>query len=281
MSQATPPLDLEPLIISAPFGNYVYPPGTTPTLGTFTAERRGGRPAAFGRTLLTVRYYRRLGAWVNRIGLRNPGIDSVVGVAADKAALDSAIVSVHGFESADWDHLLQRVAQLQPLAVELNISCPNVGELSWPPTLFEKSLATGVPVIVKLPPIRFQQLAFDAASAGIKWFHATNTLPVAGGGMSGAPLKPVALQAVRWLRDEFGSEIRIVGGGGIRTAGDVAEYAQAGADRFAVGTLAMRPSAPFSDKWIAEVRSAAQRHATDLSRPSTIPAPLPREPDPA
>ena len=60
------------LIISAPFGNYLQPEGTTPTLGTFTLARRPGR---IQRIIRTVRWYPRIGAWVNRIGLRNPGID--------------------------------------------------------------------------------------------------------------------------------------------------------------------------------------------------------------
>jgi dihydroorotate dehydrogenase len=258
MSKPPAELELEPLIVSAPFGNYIQPTGTTPTLGTFTAARRGGRSAAFGRTILTVRYYRRLNAWVNRIGLRNPGIDSLKNQPAIGLPLEKSIVSIHGFDAQDWSLLLNRIERLRPLAVELNISCPNVGELSWPPGLFGQAIATGVPVIVKLPPIRFHQLASDAAAAGVQWFHATNTLPVAGGGMSGAPLKPIALQAVSWLRAEFGQATRIIGGGGIRSAADINDFAQAGADRFAVGSLAMRPSAPFSEKWIAGVRAAAQ-----------------------
>jgi len=70
---------LRPLIVSAPFGNYIQPAGCTATLGTFTALRRGGVINRAWRVLLTVRYYRRMKAWVNRIGLRNPGIDWLVG----------------------------------------------------------------------------------------------------------------------------------------------------------------------------------------------------------
>lgn len=251
---------LAPLIISAPFGNYIQPAGTTPTLGTFTAARRGGRPAAFGRAVLTTRYYRRLGAWVNRIGLRNPGIDALRSGHLPGRPVPDTIVSVHGFTDADWRLLLARIAEARPLALELNISCPNVGELTWPRRLFADAVATGVPVIVKIPPVHYQDMARDAVAQGVRWFHATNTLPVPKGGMSGAPLKPLALAAVRWLRAEF-DDVGIIGGGGIRTPADVAAYAAAGADRFAVGTLAMRPSALRSDAWVADVRAAA----TDLA----------------
>lgn len=258
-------VDIEPLVISAPFGNYLRPEGTTATLGTFTAVRRGGRPAAFGRALLTVRYYPKLGAWVNRIGLRNPGIDALGAAVPRHGAVSRSIVSIHGFTPAEWQHLLSRVEQIRPAAVELNISCPNVGELSWPPGLFALAVATGVRVIVKLPPIRFEHLAGAAAGEGVTWFHACNTLPVPGGGMSGIPLRPLSLSCVSWLRDEFGDGVRIIGGGGIRTPDDVRAYAAAGADRFAVGTLVMRPGALFGDRWIAPVRAAAleaRAHAT-------------------
>ncbi len=249
---------LEPLVISAPFGNYIQPDETTATLGTFTAARRGGRPAAFGRALLTVRYYRRLGAWVNQIGLRNPGIDSVQPLPRHGKPLSMCLLSVHGFTAEDWTVLLAKVEHLRPLAVELNVSCPNVGEVSWPSDLFSRAVATGVPVIVKIPPIRYQQMVGDAVGAGVGWIHATNTLPVPSGGMSGVPLKPLALDAVRRLRSDYGSQVGIIGGGGIRTPRDLRDYAEAGADRFAVGTYAMRPAALVSDAWIADLRAAAR-----------------------
>lgn len=261
-------VNLEPLVISAPFGNYIQPAGTTPTLGTFTALRRGGRPAAFGRAVLTMRYYRRLQAWVNRIGLRNPGIDSLVRHPPRGRAMAQSIVSVHGFTDDEWQLLLDRIAQLRPLAVELNISCPNVGELSWPDGLFRQAVDTGVPVIVKVPPIRYEPMAEAAVSAGVSWIHATNTLPVAKGGMSGAPLRPLALDCVSRLRDEYGRAINIVGGGGIRSAADVREFADAGADHFAVGSYAMRPGALVKDDWVAPIRAQARSSAT-LLPPST------------
>ncbi len=259
---------LAPLLISAPFGNYLQPDGTTPTLGTFTALRRGGRPAAFGRAVLTMRYYRRLGAWVNRIGLRNPGIDSVVARAPHGRPLSECVVSVHGFDAAEWDLLLDRVAGLRPAAVELNISCPNVGELSWPDHLFSDAVATGAPVIVKVPPVRLEVMAESAAASGVRWFHATNTLPVSGGGMSGTPLRPLAVRAVAWLRQSLGPAVGIIGGGGISTPADVVEFADAGANRFAIGTYAMRPSAVLGDDWVAPIRAEAARRA---SEPASLP----------
>jgi dihydroorotate dehydrogenase len=268
VSPAPEPVGLEPVVISAPFGNYIQPRGTTPTLGTFTALRRGGRQAAFGRAMLTVRYYRRLGAWVNRIGLRNPGIDSLVTAPPYGRPVSECLVSIHGFGDAEWHLLLRRVQALRPLGVELNISCPNVGEHTWPDRLFADAVAVGVPVIVKLPPVRYQELAASAFDQGVTWFHATNTLPVPGGGMSGVPLKPLALGVVAWLRDRYGASVGIIGGGGIRSAGDVGDYASAGADRFAVGTYAMRPSAlSRSENWLTDIKGAANSAVRAGPRP--------------
>ncbi len=236
---ASPP-PLKPLIISAPFGNYVQPSGATATLGTFTLHRRPGR---VWRVLRTVRYYRRLDAWVNRIGLRNPGIDWLVRrVEAGRIDVRDKVVSVHGFDREEWAALLERVERLRPLAVELNLSCPNVGERVHDDDVFDRALGTGVAVIAKLPPVRYEALAEGAVSAGVRAFHCCNTLPVPGGGMSGAPLKPLSLACVSAMRARYaGAGLLLIGGGGIREPADLEAYAQAGADRFAVGTLTMNP----------------------------------------
>lgn len=259
--------EFEPLIISAPFGNYLRPRGTTATIGTFTALRRGGRPAALGRAALTLRYYRRLDAWVNRIGLRNPGIDSLARNPRHGPPVGESILSVHGFDAAEWTLLLDRARRLRPIAVELNISCPNVGEITWPESLFADAVATGLPVIVKVPPVRFEGAVDAAVSAGVPWIHATNTLPVAKGGMSGAPLLPLAVNTVQWIRARHGSAVSIIGGGGIRTPHDIALFASAGADRFAIGTYALRLAAVSGDRWVQDIRAAAQALATPTASP--------------
>ncbi len=71
------------------------------------------------------------------------------------------------------------------------------------------------------------------------------------------PLKPLALSAVKWLRESYGTELGIIGGGGIRAPEDIVDYAAAGADRFAVGSYAMRPSVLNSERWVADLRQSA------------------------
>jgi dihydroorotate dehydrogenase len=240
------------LVISAPFGNYIRPAGATPTLGTFTLHRRRGR---WHRVLRTVRYMPRLGAWVNRIGLRNPGVGWLESrVASGREKLSEAIVSVHGFDDAEWRELIARVAALHPGAIELNVSCPNVGELSWPEWLFgEAEAALPGRVIVKVPPVRYEAMVRDALGAGVRMLHCCNTLPVPGGGMSGKPLMPLALVVigrVRAMAYEMGlnpDDLTIIGGGGITGPADVDAYADAGADRVAIGTKVFHPKYLWSD----------------------------------
>ena len=56
--------------IAAPFGNYIKTSNTISVTGSWTIEKRKGRIKQIVKTL---RYTKR--GWVNKIGLRNPGID--------------------------------------------------------------------------------------------------------------------------------------------------------------------------------------------------------------
>lgn len=255
---------MRPLIISAPFGNYVQPRGATPTLGTFTALRRPGR---LWRVLRTVRYYPRLGAWVNKIGLRNPGIDWLAArVRAGRIDVADKIVSVHGFSDAEWETLLTGALALKPLAIELNMSCPNVGEIDWPAWLFQRAAESGVRVIVKLPPVRFHDMARLALDAGVRTFHCCNTLPVPGGGLSGKPLKPLALRCIGDLLamapDSVRRDLTVIGGGGITTPQDIDDFADAGANCFALGTKVMHPRYLWNHARLEPLLQRASERAT-------------------
>lgn len=264
----------QPLIISAPFGNYIQPKrGCTPTLGTFTNLRRPGR---LWRIIRTVRYSPSLGAWVNKIGLRNPGIDWLADRAhAGKINLSDKLVSIHGFDDAEWDRLTTIAAELKPLGIELNMSCPNVGHINWPPWLFERTLercaaagqstnhkaqstdsdayrrAIGPMVVVKIPPVNYHDMVRQALAAGVRTLHCCNTIPVPAGGVSGKPLKPVAIQCIRDVRSIASTmgvkDLRIIGGGGITIPSDIDDYASAGADHFAVGTKCFNPRTLLGD----------------------------------
>lgn len=258
---------IKPLVISAPFGNYIQPQGTTPTLGTFTAARRGGILNRVWRILLTVRYYPRMKAWVNKIGLRNPGIDWVVAKCnAGKIDVSDKLVSIHGFTAEDWYVLLEKTAALKPLAIEMNMSCPNVGHISWPEDLFEKAAATGVPIVVKIPPVNYDTMVEQAYAAGLRMLHCCNTLPNPGGGMSGTPLKHVALQCIQDLQGKpYFDELTIIGGGGIYQPDDVDAYVDLGVKHVAIGTKLFNPKYLLSDSGIATIKARAEQRLSTLS----------------
>jgi dihydroorotate dehydrogenase len=198
------------------------------------------------QVIRTVRRYGRIGAWVNKIGLRNPGIDWLAHrVRAGKIDPADKILSIHGFTEADWWKLLDAAAEIRPLAVELNMSCPNVGHIDWPLDLFRRAAGNGTAVVVKLPPVNYHDIFRQAVDAGLRVFHCCNTLPVPAGGLSGQPLKPVALQCIRAILDQSSaplrSELRIIGGGGIVCPADIDLYADAGAHHVAVATKVFHP----------------------------------------
>jgi len=260
---------LAPLIISAPFGNYVQPRGCTPTLGTFTSERRPGRLLQIIRT---VRYSPSLGAWVNKIGLRNPGIDWLAARSRDgRTSVADKLISIHGFNDQQWDRLLGVAADLSPLGIELNMSCPNVGHVNWPAWLFqravERATAAGLLVIVKIPPVNYRQMVEQALGAGVRHLHCCNTIPVPAGGVSGKPLKPVALQCIRDVRSIAASmnfkDLRIIGGGGITVPADIDDYSGAGANQFAIGTKCFNPRVLFGDGVLRPLIERAGQRSSD------------------
>lgn len=230
---------MHPIIISAPFGNYLRWPGVTSTVGTYTMRRRAGPLRRLWRLLTTVRYWPRTGAWVNRMGLPSPGINAMsVGTIQDK------IVSIHGFDISEWDQLARILAYAQPLAVELNVSCPNIEDRGLPlagPCRAATILRDwDVHVIAKLSPVdplRYGSILYDH---GVRAFHLCNTIPTPGGGMGGKPLKPFALWAIREFRATWKS-VTLIGGGGVTELEDVEDYIKAGANHVAVGSMLFNP----------------------------------------
>jgi dihydroorotate dehydrogenase len=252
------------VIIGAPFGNYLSTPGVTSTVGTYTLKNRAGfmRWYLFWRILRTLRYHRGLG-WTNKLGLPNPGIEHARHKAARNPAwIKDKILSIHGFVDTEWYQLLDHVKWIKPAAVELNISCPNVGHLSVPADLFTRAIeVTGVPVIVKLPPVRWEETFEAALAAGVHFFHCTNTLPVPAGGLSGKPLKQVSLEVCRRVKTRA-PHVSVIGGGGITGPDDVEDYWKAGAGSFSVASallnpLHLLPLWPFRDAFLFDLVARA------------------------
>ncbi len=223
------------IIISAPFGNYFSCRGVTSTIGTYTLHPTGFIQR-FWRIVKTVRYSRRLQSWTNQLGLPDPGIKSV------KTSTDK-LLSIHGFNKQEWLQLVELAAKLRPLALELNLSCPNVSKVIIDEAVQAAVIARrrfGQNVIAKLAPIRWMEFVRPLKNVGINHFHLCNTIATPGGGISGKVLKQYSLWAVEDVRKAY-KEVKIIGGGGITELNDVKDYMSAGADYVAVASMLFNP----------------------------------------
>lgn len=229
------------LIIGPPFGNYLSFAGATSVLGTYTLHRRAGVIGRLWRALRTVRYRHGAGSWVNKMGLPSPGIDSI----PYSRDLSDKVVSVHGFGGDEWYGLVNHLLFVfNCREVELNLSCPNVRhkvELGELVSSVELALRHGMTVVAKLPSVRWMDLAAPLYDAGVRYFHCCNSIPTDRGGVSGKPLKPISLWAVAELKDKWGTDVDVIGGGGVTDVEDVRDYIQAGADRVSVASMLFNP----------------------------------------
>lgn len=216
-----------PFLISPPFGNYIAYPGCVRVFGTFTPQRR---PGLFGAVASTLRPIS--GGWVNRIGLRNKGIDAV-----DFA--EPGIYSIAGLSLPGWRYLLSAIPRRPRQILELNLSCPNVDDYDIADTLL-REFCERATVTVKLPPDRRAiGLADRAVEAGARYLHLSNTLPTSRGGESGKRLKRINLPLVEEIAQRH--PVPIIAGGGIYEPQDVRDYANAGAAHFSLATIWFNP----------------------------------------
>jgi len=208
---------------------------------------------------------------LNSVGLENPGVQGFI--EAEWPYLSKTqipvIANISGDTVDDYHKLAKQLSALENLAaLEVNISCPNVGKGGMafgqdPQSAFEviKAVreATSLPIIAKLSPnvTSIQKMAEAAVNAGADAVSLINTLlgmaidihnqrPVfhrTFAGLSGPAVKPVALRMV-WEAYEA-VQVPIIGMGGIATWQDAVEFILAGASAVAVGTANfVNPKAP-------------------------------------
>jgi dihydroorotate dehydrogenase (NAD+) catalytic subunit len=193
---------------------------------------------------------------VNSIGLQNPGVERFM---EDLDAFDLGapiFVSVAGETVRAFAALCERVSEDgRVAAVELNLSCPNVehGGLTFcagPAAVEEvvaacRATAPAKPLFAKLTHEGVVGNARAAEAAGADALTVMNTIPaltidakrrsvLVRGGLSGPAVKPVALKAVYDVAKTV--NVPILGGGGVASGNDVAEFMLAGATVVQVGT---------------------------------------------
>ena len=209
---------------------------------------------------------------INSVGLQNPGVETWL--AEELPALEATgarvVASVWGFTIDAYEKAatLLAAAPASVVAVEVNLSCPNIESrramIAHDPRMTADAVAAtaacGRPRWAKLSPnvTDVTEIAGAALEAGADALTLVNTVmgmvidpvrrrPVlgnGGGGLSGPAIRPVAVRAVHDVRAAFPSAA-IVGVGGVATGEHAAELLVAGADAVQVGTATFAdPRAP-------------------------------------
>ena len=206
------------------------------------------------------------GGMLNSVGLPGPGVDAWI--EHDLPALEArgarVIASVWGRtieEFAAAAAPLKAVAH-RLTAVEINLSCPNVearGDVfahsetaTHAATLaVVDALGGSTPAFAKLSPnvtdiVAIADAALDGGANGLTLVNSVMGLLIdarrraprlgaGGGGLTGAPIKPIALRAV-WDVSRALPGVPIIGTGGVTTGRDAVEMLLAGATAVGVGT---------------------------------------------
>ncbi len=210
------------------------------------------------------------GGMLNSVGLEGPGVEHWVEheLPALRALGARVIASVWGRTVDDFALAAKMLhpARGELLAVEANVSCPNLEDRSRmfahapEPTAAVVTAVVdalpGLPVFAKLSPniADLTDVAGAALEAGATGLTLINTvlgllvdaerrrpvLGAGGGGLSGPAIKPVALRVVHDVGHAFPGT-PIIGTGGVMSGTDAVEMLLAGAGAVGVGT------ATFSD----------------------------------
>ena len=224
---------------------------------TITLETRQGNPPP--------RLWELPAGLINSIGLPNKGIDRWL--SEDLPVLTELpvplIVNVMGFNSDELAQLVSRVSDETPaVAIELNVSCPNVETgliVGSDPEECSRTVEavrarTSLPLIVKITPNSTDPAAVASAAveAGADAIALINTLkglalvpgsdePWLGGGtggVSGPAVRHIALAQVAAVREAVA--VPIVGMGGVSSGVHAANLRRVGATLVAVGTESFR-----------------------------------------
>lgn len=203
--------------------------------------------------------------WINAVGLSNPGASNFAKTIESNKETP-IIVSLVGSIPEDFEFMIKEFSNCQITAYELNLSCPHVAkvglEVGDDPELVKQIVSTvkstsNVPVLAKvgLGTVHYLDTVGAAIQAGADAITAINTVrsmaidvntqrPILSnkfGGLSGTPIKPIALRCVYEISSKY--DIPIIGCGGISTWEDAVEFFLAGASAVQLGSA-------IGDRWI-------------------------------
>ena len=245
---------------------------------SLSAEPWAGNPAP--------RVHETTAGMLNSVGLQNPGVEAWLADELPELAATGArvVASIWGFTLEAYEKAAAMLAEAPSsvIAVEVNLSCPNVESrrhmfahsAAATAEVVEATAATGRPRWAKLSPnvTDLTEIAAAALDAGAEAVTLINTVmglaidPVTrkarlgnfGGGLSGAAIHPIAVRAVNDVH-QARPDATIIGVGGVTSADDVVELMLAGASAVQIGTATFRdPRAPA--RILREVQAWCRRH---------------------
>ena len=218
-------------IISPPFGNYIFFDNVISIKGSFTLNER---PGLISQVLKTLYYSNEYNGWINKIGLRNKGID----YAINKYKNTNNIISIAILDKKEIPILLNKIPKNMNL--EINISCPNIDKRLVCSDIKNFINKERKWCIVKLSPITDTLLIDSYYKDGFRQFHCSNTLPVKDGGLSGPTLKEYNKKLISYIKDKYPDTI-VIGGGGIQDWQDILYYKKLGCEYYSLSTVLFNP----------------------------------------
>lgn len=208
---------------------------------------------------------------VNAVGLQGPGVAAwrADGLPRLLARGATVVASIWGRTTDEFAGAAEALVDAPVAAVEVNVSCPNLHDgsamFAHSPSATAAAVGaaarSGLPCWAKLSPTTEQlvDVARAAVDAGATALVLVNTLRAlvvdverrrsalgaGAGGLSGAPLHPVATYWIAACHAALPTT-PIIGVGGVRSADEVVAFVLAGADAVEVGTASFAdPRAPW------------------------------------
>ena len=218
------------LFISPPFGNYIHLPQIKSIKGSYTLEPRDG---LILQILKTLRFSFDKNGWINKIGLRNKGLQYGI----DNYDHETDILSIAIMNESEIKPILKMLPE--NTNIELNVSCPNINK-----QLNDKGIGQFLNpqrewCIVKLSPLTNNYTIEKYYSIGFRQFHCCNTLPIANGGLSGPTLIPYVSEMIKNIK-KYQNTV-VIAGGGIQNIQTLNSYKNLGASNFSVSSLFFHP----------------------------------------
>lgn len=228
--------------------------------------------------------------FLNAVGLSNPGIDEGIKEMQKFKELCKAplIGSVFAGTVKEFGEVSKRIIKAPIDILEIDISCPNVGEEFGSPFAYNVDAAvaitkevkrvtkkSGIPISMKLSPNAWNiaQIAVACEKAGADAITAVNTasgmaidssfqtpfLSNSVGGVSGPALKPIALKAVWDVYNEV--KVPIIATGGVTSGEDAIEMMLAGGTLVGVGSAVFWRGPEVFGTIVKEMQEYMKKHS--------------------